>query len=480
MQMLSRLIKFVLSPILKTMATIKFLIRSGVNKKLVPVYLRLYEGRSVDIWVKTPVIVKPSDWSNKTGSFKQRLKEPVKEYINNNKAIADKLDELRNTIKNEMGNTFQRDKEWLQAVINNFYNPVKLKADTLTEYLKVYIEDATSGLRQTYRNKRFTPATLKSIRSFQSEFEKYQKDLRDRLADNKLKLTVSYIPQNNPLDWSDIHIDFFRDFVNWFNEKNYSQNTIAHHIKTLKTIMKQGKEDKKHNNLEFQRSAFKVESVEVDTIYLNEDELKKIYNLDLTQVKEDYDIDLVELPGLDAARDVFLIGCWTCQRFSDYSRINKVNVQDGRRVIKLIQVKTGNKCVIPVRAELDTVLKKYEIAKDEYQLPKTFEQKLNKRIKTVCRLAGITELIEITKIKGGKKVTAKYPKYKLVSSHTARRSGISNLYNAGVPSLFIMKLSGHRTEREFMKYLRLTEDEIAKKLSEYDYFAGTSPLKVAN
>jgi integrase len=479
-QMLSRLIKFVLSPILKTMATIKFLIRSGVNKKLVPVYLRLYEGRSVDIWVKTPVIVKPSDWSNKTGSFKQRLKEPVKEYINNNKAIADKLDELRNTIKNEMGNTFQRDKEWLQAVINNFYNPVKLKADTLTEYLKVYIEDATSGLRQTYRNKRFTPATLKSIRSFQSEFEKYQKDLRDRLADNKLKLTVSYIPQNNPLDWSDIHIDFFRDFVNWFNEKNYSQNTIAHHIKTLKTIMKQGKEDKKHNNLEFQRSAFKVESVEVDTIYLNEDELKKIYNLDLTQVKEDYDIDLVELPGLDAARDVFLIGCWTCQRFSDYSRINKVNVQDGRRVIKLIQVKTGNKCVIPVRAELDTVLKKYEIAKDEYQLPKTFEQKLNKRIKTVCRLAGITELIEITKIKGGKKVTAKYPKYKLVSSHTARRSGISNLYNAGVPSLFIMKLSGHRTEREFMKYLRLTEDEIAKKLSEYDYFAGTSPLKVAN
>jgi len=462
------------------MATIKFLIRSGVNKKLVPVYLRLYEGRSVDIWVKTPVIVKPSDWSNKTGSFKQRLKEPVKEYINNNKAIADKLDELRNTIKNEMGNTFQRDKEWLQAVINNFYNPVKLKADTLTEYLQTYIDDATSGLRQTYRNKHFTPATLKSIRSFQSEFEKYQKDLRDRLADNKLKLTVSYIPQNNPLDWSDIHIDFFRDFVNWFNEKNYSQNTIAHHIKTLKTIMKQGKEDKKHNNLEFQRSAFKVESVEVDTIYLNEDELKKIYNLDLTQVKEDYDIDLVELPGLDAARDVFLIGCWTCQRFSDYSRINKVNVQDGRRVIKLIQVKTGNKCVIPVRAELDTVLKKYEIAKDEYQLPKTFEQKLNKRIKTVCRLAGITELIEITKIKGGKKVTAKYPKYKLVSSHTARRSGISNLYNAGVPSLFIMKLSGHRTEREFMKYLRLTEDEIAKKLSEYDYFAGTSPLKVAN
>jgi integrase len=462
------------------MATIKFLIRSGVNKKLVPVYLRLYEGRSVDIWVKTPVVVKPSDWSNKTGSFKQRLKEPIKGATDDNKAIGDKLDELRNTIKNEMGQTYQRDKGWLQTVINNFYNPVNAKAYTLTEYLQTYIDDATSGLRQTYRNKRFTPATLKSIRSFQSEFEKYQKELKKRLTDEKLKLKVSYIPKNDPLDWEDIHIDFFRDFVNWFNEKNYSQNTIAHHIKTLKTIMKQGKEDKKHTNLEFQRSAFKVESIEVDTIYLNEEELKKIYDLDLTEVKEGYDIDPVELPGLDAARNVFLIGCWTCQRFSDYSRINKVTTQDGRRVIKIVQVKTGNKCVIPVRAELDIILKKYEIVKDEYQLPNVWEQKLNKRIKTVCRLAGITEPIEITKIKGGKKVTAKYPKYKLVSSHTARRSGISNLHNAGVPSLFIMKLSGHRTEREFMKYLRLTEDEIAKKLSEYDYFAGTSPLKVAN
>jgi integrase len=479
-QMSSRLIKFVLLSILKTMATIKFLIRSGVNKKLVPVYLRLYEGRSVDIWVKTRTNVMSSDWSNKTGGFKQRLKEPIKGKIDENKCISDKLDELKREINKAINKTFKWDREWLQALVNDFYNPPKQKANTLTEYIKVYIEDATSGLRQTYRNKHFTPATLKSIRSFQSEFEKYQKDLRDRLADSKLKLTVSYLPLNNPLDWSDIHIDFFRDFVNWFNEKNYSQNTIAHHVKTLKTIMKQGKEEKKHNNLEFERSAFKVQSIEVDTIYLNEVELKKIYDLDLTEMKEDYDIDPVELPGLDAARDVFLIGCWTCQRFSDYSRINKVTVQDGRRVIKLVQVKTGNKCVIPVRAELDMVLKKYEIAKDEYQLPKVWEQKLNKRIKTVCRLAGITEPIEITKVKGGKKVTAKYPKYKLVSSHTARRSGISNLYNAGVPSLFIMKLSGHRTEREFMKYLRLTEDEIAKKLSEYDYFSGTSPLKIAN
>lgn len=446
------------------MATIKYFIRSGVRKKLLPVYLRLSEGRSVDLWIKTPTVVDPDDWSNKTGNFKQR-KELVKEITES----GDKLDELKKVIINEMGKTYQRDRVWLQSVVNNFYNPPRSKDDTLTEYLQKYIDDATSGLRQTYRSKNFSPATLKSIRSFQSEFEKYQEDLQKRIKDDKLKLKVSYIPKSTPLDFEDIHIDFFRDFVNWFNEKNYSQNTISKHLKLLKTLMKAAKEDKKHNNLEFQRSAFKVESIEVDNVYLDEVELKKINNLDLS-----------ERPELDAARNVFLIGCWTCQRFSDYSRINKVHLQDGRRVIKLEQLKTGQKCVIPVRSELDSVLKKYEIAKDEYQLPKVWEQKLNKRIKTICEMAGITELIEITKVRGGKKITAKYPKFKLVSSHTARRSGISNLYNAEVPSLFIMRLSGHKTEREFMKYLKLTEDEIAKKLSEYDYFSGTSPLKAVN
>ena len=463
------------------MAKIKFLIRSGVKKKLVPVYLRLYEGRSVDLWVKTPVVVNPNDWSNKTGSFKQRLKDPIKADMDENKATDNKLDELKKRIINEMSKTFQRDRAWLELIINGFYNPPqKAKDDTLTDYLQTYINDATSGLRQTYRSKQFSPATLKSIRSFQSEFEKYQNDLQKRLKDEKLKLKVSYIPQSHPLNWDDIHIDFFRDFINWFNSKNYSQNTISKHLKFLKTLMRQAKEDKKHTNLEYERNAFKVQSIEVDNIYLNDSELKKIYDLDLTELKEGYDIDSVELPGLDAARDVFLIGCWTCQRFSDYSRINKVTIQDGRRVIKLEQVKTGAKCVIPVRSELDSILKKYEIAKDEYQLPKVWEQKLNKRIKTVCKIAKINELIEITKVRGGKKITAKYPKYNLVSSHTARRSGISNLYNAEVPSIYIMKLSGHKTEREFMKYLRLTEDEIAKKLSNYDYFSGASPLKVAN
>jgi hypothetical protein len=126
------------------------------------------------------------------------------------------------------------------------------------------------------------------------------------------------------------------------------------------------------------------------------------------------------------------------------------------------------------------LVNKYEVAKNEYKLPKIWEQKLNKRIKSVCRIAKINEPIEIIKVKGGKTITAKYPKFSLVSSHTARRSGISNLYNAEVPSVFIMALSGHKTEREFMKYLKLTKYEIAEKLSKYDYFNGASLLKVAN
>ena len=76
----------------------------------------------------------------------------------------------------------------------------------------------------------------------------------------------------------------------------------------------------------------------------------------------------------------FCCGCYTAQRFSDYSRINKSNIRtiDEKKVIDLIQQKTGERVVIPIRRELETILNKYE-----YTLPKTYEQKINERIKTL-------------------------------------------------------------------------------------------------
>ena len=68
------------------------------------------------------------------------------------------------------------------------------------------------------------------------------------------------------------------------------------------------------------------------------------------------------------------------------------------------------------------------------------------------------------------KVKKVIPKHDLIKTHTARRSGATNMYLAGIPSIDIMKITGHKTEREFLKYIRVTKEETAEMLSNHSYF----------
>lgn len=439
------------------MATQKFYVRSGSkSKKAVPLHLRVYEGKSFDEWIKLPVLVDPSLWSNKTGKFKQLLKSA--DIVEEVTAIENKLFALEEHINKAFRATTTRTRDWIQSVVDNFFNPRQDKATTLSAYIQKYIDDATSGLKLTYRGgKHFSPATMKSVKSMQTELNGYQDKLQEKIRSKK---RVPYRPKAFPMDFDDITIDFYNDWIEYFNKKKYSPNTIGKHIKWLKTILKEAKENGLHDNTEFERRAFRAISSEVDNIYLNESELKKIHELNLTGRPE------VEIP-----RDIFLIGCYTGQRYSDYSRIDKINIlEDGTKVIKLQQKKTGTKVTIPVSPELYEILKRYETSENEITLPRITEQHLNRKIKDVGKEAGITQQVEYSKVRGGLVVQSKTAKHKLITSHTARRSGLSNWYNAGIPSQFLMKLSGHKTEREFLKYLKLTQDDVAKILSKHESF----------
>ena len=169
-------------------------------------------------------------------------------------------------------------------------------------------------------------------------------------------------------------------------------------------------------------------------------------------------------------RAVARLRCYTAQRFSDYSTINEGNIrilESGQRVIDLKQKKTGNHVVIPVRPELQAILDKYE-----NRLPKAYEQKVNKFIKEVAREAGITEKIEVSYVETGEKKTHLVAKCDLVKTHTARRSGATIMYLAGIPTIAIMKITGHKTEKEFMKYIKITEEQTAMELMNHPYFSG--------
>lgn len=58
------------------------------------------------------------------------------------------------------------------------------------------------------------------------------------------------------------------------------------------------------------------------------------------------------------------------------------------------------------------------------------------------------------------------PKYELITSHTARRSGLTNAYKTGLfDTRELMSLSGHQSERVFENYIWVGTREQAKRIA---------------
>jgi len=85
-------------------------------------------------------------------------------------------------------------------------------------------------------------------------------------------------------------------------------------------------------------------------------------------------------------------------------------------------------------------------------------------------MCGIDEVLRWEATKYGKKYDKKAHKWELISCHCGRRSAATNMFLAGIEPLKIMRLTGHKSEREFMRYIRITEEQMAIELASHPYF----------
>lgn len=324
---------------------------------------------------------------------------------------------------------------------------------TLNKYIDAYIADMKSGARQTPSGGRYTPNSIKSTKQSFTKFREYQRD------------------KQRELDFDDIDLKFHRDFTAYLMEQDYSINTIGKCFKDIKTVMEAALSDELHTNTKFRNKAFKAPKVDVDSIYLTQEELNRFMAVDLSGLPKCY----------DEARDLFACGVWLAQRVSDYNNIKRENIkistiqsiEDGKIVdkelvtIEIRQKKTGKKISVPCRAELRAILEKYN-----YNLPHLWDQKINNYIKVIGKMAGLTDLVEITSTKGGKPTKIQVPKYTLIHTHTARRTGATLMcLDEDVNFYDIMRVTGHSTPAMLMKYIKASSLEIAEKLAKkYEYF----------
>ena len=275
------------------------------------------------------------------------------------------------------------------------------------------------------------------------------------------------------LKFESININFYNSFQAWVYEQGQSANYFGCIIKHVKKVYKEARKAGLHRLHGIDDDEFKSIKLPSDAVYLNENELLDIYNLEFTveKLKEIFpDIDKKpqnvrnKIESYKVIRDKFLIGACTALRVSDYNRLDDCNLSNG--VVRIKPRKVGEEnVVIPMHWMMKEILKHgFDISS------RVSDQKINKHIKEICHLAGITQAVQITRNEGGKKMPYTFPKYELVTTHTCRRSGATNMYKAGIPSISIMKITGHRSEKDFLKYIKISAEENAELLSKHDYF----------
>lgn len=281
--------------------------------------------------------------------------------------------------------------------------------------------------------------------------------------------------QISPFTWKDINKALADRFVSFMEKNGYMVTSINKYIICFKAMIQNAMDQELHNNLIALRAFSKKKIQETDKakeIYLTKTELQALYEMPLEGLK-------------DKVRDVFLVGCYTCQRFSDYARLEKENftkTAKGTKVVRIVQEKTGNDVVIPILNDnLLHIAEKYG-----YDIPKINDVILNRYIKQILKELSSTvpslarkertllTMKEREKEKQGlvsferdNKGYVIKPRYELVSSHTARRSGITNLYLSGNFDTYqMMSISGHRDEKTFYEYIKLSSDEVADSIAQ--------------
>jgi integrase len=244
-----------------------------------------------------------------------------------------------------------------------------------------------------------------------------------------------------------IRVDFAGKYLNFHLGAGASHNTITKHFKAIKAVMNRAASLGYINNFEYKHKDFSMSYEESDAIYLSTKEIEQLYSYDLSHKER-----------LERVRDLFVFGCLVGLRFSDFTNIKPENImKDGEDTYIYVNTsKTGEEVIIPCHPIVLEIFHKYQ--KNPNQLPRALSnQKFNEYIKEASAMAGLKE-------RGRLQSAPEKELYECIGSHTCRRSFATNLYLEGFPIYDIMKITGHKTEKAFRTYIKVSKLETAKRL----------------
>lgn len=388
------------------MATVNFYLDKPNRKNERPILLT-YLLNGAKIRFSTKLKTTDKDWNSE--------KQIIKKNGADESEINFALNEFKRVIsKAELDTKFEPSRLTLDFIRTRLEEATGKKKTTFTIYdaFEEYIKEAE--IKKTINSKRIYQVTLDKLKAFDTE-------------------------KRFLLNFENIDGKFESKFTEYLMiDCDMMNNTIGRYIKTIKSFMHFATERGYTNNYKFK--SFKVIRQDADIIYLTEEELLRIYSLkDLSK-------------SLDMVKDAFCLGCFTGLRFSDLSELRLANVKNN--FIELKSKKTRDFLRIPLNDYAKEILKKH----DGNPPVMISNQKMNDYIKDIGEIAEITAPIILTKYQGATKIEKSEPKYKFLSTHTARRTFVTLSLEKGMRPEVVMSITGHKDYATFKKYIKLTEN----------------------
>lgn len=385
----------------------------------------------------TKLFLNPKEWDKNTKMA--IVKRGKSDLASINRKLNNYIQFLDKTLSHFELNNIEITKEKLKEAFSREYRKdySNQKFTYLTDFIEAFIEKAPGLINRTTK-RNYAKTTTKHYSKNNKVLIGFEKYRNKRIRIDSFTIKV---------------YDELVDYLS--NTQSYSVNSVGEIIKNVKTLLRKAKELGYEIHEDISNPAFVVLRAEGSAITLNEEEIESIFNHDFSYNNR-----------LQNCRDLAIIGLWTGLRVSDFLTLDEIKKDD--KFITVQPKKTtktsGVKVVIPLHHHIKETIEKRG-------MPHMISDvKFNKYFKEVCEIVGITE-----KIKGSKRVrkdensplrniTGMYRKCDLISSHTCRRSFATNLYKMDFPTLSIMKITGHTTEKSFLTYIKVTPTEHAEKL----------------
>ena len=263
-----------------------------------------------------------------------------------------------------------------------------------------------------------------------------QESDRKRSTKENLMTTITVLQEFRPgLDFKDITYTFLKEFEVHLKEKGNSVNTIAKHLRQLRTLVNEAINQGYIPSDAYPFRKYKIKQEKGRKEFLTPDELRKLENLQVADKK------------LRHVLDAFLFCCYTGLRYSDFCQLTPENIirVNGKRWLYFKSVKTDVEIRLPLHLLFEgkalAVLERYDIVTDFAKIGPNSEA--NKYLAQLAAFARIR---------------------KHITYHTARHTCATLLVHQGVPITTVQKLLGHTSVRTTEVYSEVLSNTIIRDL----------------